>query len=104
MLAQEQQEYVIVVSGVPARMARAIQESARTKESNLKIGKRAPLAPKNIDLQTRQQTVDVFFAFPKNEPITLDDKEVELDLKLGVMQAKKKFNLKDMVYNGKLEM
>ena len=104
MLAQEQQEYVIVVSGVPARMARAIQESERTKESNLKIGKKAPLAPKNIELQTRQQTVDVFLAFPKNEPITLDDKEVELDLKLGVMQAKKKFSLKDMVYNGKLEL
>ena len=37
-------------------------------------------------------------------PITLDDKEVELDLKLGSIEAKRKFNLKDMVYNGKLEL
>jgi hypothetical protein len=44
------------------------------------------------------------FIFPRTDPITLDDKEVELDLKLGTMEAKRKFNLKDMVYNGKLEL
>ena len=36
--------------------------------------------------------------------ITADDKEVEVVLKPGQMELKKKFNLKDMVYNGKLEL
>jgi hypothetical protein len=104
MLAKEQDEYVVVVSGVPARIARQIQDSPRLNSSTLKAGKKAPIAPKAVDFQARTQTVDVFFIFPKTEPITLEDKEVELDLKLGAMEAKRKFNLKDMVYNGKLEL
>jgi hypothetical protein len=104
LLVKEQEEYVIVVSGVPARVARQIQDPARLNRSTLKAGKRAPVTPKAVDFQTRTQTVDVFFIFPKTEAITLEDKEVELDLKLGAMEAKRKFNLKDMVYNGKLEL
>jgi hypothetical protein len=104
ILAKEQEEYVIVVSGVPARNARQLQDPARLNRSTLKAGKKAPITPKAVDFQARTQTVDVFFIFPKTDPITLEDKEVELDLKLGAMEAKRKFNLKDMVYNGKLEL
>jgi hypothetical protein len=104
MLTKEQEEYVVVVSGVPARIARQLQDPTRLNRSTLKAGKKAPVTPKAIDFQTRTQTVDVFFIFPKADPITVEDKEVELDLKLGTMEAKRKFNLKDMVYNGKLEL
>jgi len=104
MMTKEQAEYVVVVSGLPARIARQIQDSARLNTSTLKAGKKAPITPKAVDFQARTQTVDIFFIFPKTEPITLEDKEVELDLKLGAIEAKRKFNLKDMVYNGKLEL
>jgi len=104
LLDKEQEDYVVVVSGVPARMGRLIQDPDLLKQSGLKIGKRAALAPKSVDLGGRRIIKDIFFHFPKNEPITLEDKEVELDLKLGTMEAKRKFNLKDMVYNGKLEL
>jgi hypothetical protein len=46
----------------------------------------------------------VFYTFSKSQIIAADDKEVEVDLRIGPIQAKKKFNLKDMVYNGKLEL
>ncbi len=104
LLSKEQEEYVVVVSGLPARIARQIQDPVRLNRSTLKAGKKAPITPKAVDFQSRTQSVDVLFIFPKTDPITLDDKEVELDLKLGTMEAKRKFNLKDMVYNGKLEL
>src|ERR1051326_2509842 len=94
MLAKEQEDYVVVVSGIPARMVRLIQDPVQLNKSTLKIGKKAPVAPKGVDFQTRTQTVDVFFVFPKKDPATLDDKDLELDLKLGGMSAKRKFNLK----------
>lgn len=103
-LAKDQGDYVIVVSGVPAPMAKQLQGSERLSRSVLKIGKRAPLSPKGVDFQARAQSADVLFVFPKNEPITLDDKEVEVDLMLGTVEAKRKFTLKEMVYNGKLEL
>ena len=104
LLSKEQEEYVVVVSGLPARIARQIQNPVRLNRSTLKAGKKPPITPKAVDFQSRTQSVDVLFIFPKTDPITLDDKEVELDLKLGTMEAKRKFNLKDMVYNGKLEL
>ncbi len=104
LLSKEQEEYVVVVSGLPARVARQIQDPVQLNRSTLKAGKKAPITPKAVDFQSRTQSVDVLFIFPRTDPITLDDKEVELDLKLGTMEAKRKFNLKDMVYNGKLEL
>jgi hypothetical protein len=44
------------------------------------------------------------FHFAKTHPIELDDKEVEFATKRGSMEIKKKFKLKDMVYNGKLAL
>jgi hypothetical protein len=104
LLSKEQEEYIVVVSGVPARIARQIQDSTILNRSTLKAGKKVPVTPKAVDFQTRTQSVDVLFIFPKTDPITLEDREVEVDLKLGTMEAKRKFNLKDMVYNGKLEL
>ena len=54
-----------------------------------------------------QQTgtgIVVVFAFPKTDAILLEDKDVELVTKLGQYDVKRKFNLKDMVFHGKLEL
>lgn len=104
LLATEPTEYVIVVSGIPARLAQLVQNKDLLNRSSLKIGKKEAVPPKNVDFQTRTQSLDVYFFFPRTDPITLEDKEVELDLKLGTMEAKRKFSLKDLVYNGKLEL
>lgn len=44
----------------------------------------------------------IVFAFPKTDPITLADKEVEIVSKVGQYNVKKKFKLKDMVVKGAL--
>ena len=46
---------------------------------------------------------DVYLIFPKDFAVEAD-KEIEFSTKLGKMQIRKKFKLKDMMYNGKLEM
>jgi len=104
LISNDQDNYVIVVSGLPAGMARAIQTPVLVDKSTIRAGKKPPVAAKNMDVQRRTQTVDVIYTFPKSQPIASDDKEVEVVLRLGQIEAKKKFNLKDMVYNGKLEL
>jgi hypothetical protein len=47
---------------------------------------------------------DLIMVFPKNAGLTVDDKEVEFVTKVGKMNVRKKFKLKEMVFNGKLEM
>jgi len=43
---------------------------------------------------------------PENlaEPLLVEDRDVEVIVQLGQLEARKKFNLKDMVYKGKLEL
>ena len=60
--------------------------------------------PADLQIAANQKTVDIVFAFPRSAAFTLDDKEVEFSTKLGDVALKYKFRLKDMVYNGKLEL
>ena len=44
------------------------------------------------------------FRFPKTDPISLDDKEVEFTTKIGTMTIRRKFKLSDMKVRGQLEL
>ena len=44
------------------------------------------------------------FLFPKTTVFTADDKEMEFSSKFDKTVVKHKFKLKDMVFNGKVEM
>jgi len=46
----------------------------------------------------------VSFLFPKTTTFTADDKELEFSTKFDKTALKYKFKLKDMVFQGKVEM
>jgi hypothetical protein len=50
------------------------------------------------------QSTDVYFAFPKSAGIKVEDQEMEFETNVGGLILKRKFKLKDMVYEGKLEI
>lgn len=104
LIAKDPEEYVIIVSGVPAETARAANNEAALSKSTIQFGKKPPVAPKGVDFQARTQSVDIVFVFPKTQAGVAADKEVEVILKVDTVELKQKFNLKDMVYNGKLEL
>jgi hypothetical protein len=104
LVKNDDANYVIFVTGVPAGMARALQNPALLEKSTIRAGKKPPIVAKSMDVQAHQRSVDVIYVFPKTPSIAEDDKDVEVVLKLGQIEAKKKFNLKEMVYNGKLEL
>ena len=62
---------------------------------------KATIFPEKVD---RDQDGTVLFTFPKTTPISLDDKEVEFVTRIGSWEIKRKFKLKDMVYQGRLEL
>ncbi len=104
LLSTEDTSYVIVLSGLPPSMARAMQNPEQLKESVLRPGKRVPISLAGYQLTPRGKVVDIVFVFPKTMRIAEDDKEVEVELKLGAIKLKRKFNLKEMMYSGKLEL
>ena len=63
---------------------------------------RASLYPEKVERDKDGTTI--LFTFPRTAPISLDDKEVEFITRYGPMEVKHKFKLKEMVYQGKLEL
>lgn len=98
IMSVQEEYYVIGVTGLPADIAQKLTEAS------LRVANKPEIEPAKGDFQSRGRTVDVMILFPRTNPISVEDKEVELILKLNDAEIGKKFPLKDMVYNGKLEL
>ena len=102
LLERSERFYVVTLTGLAAFFNRATGNLKA--ETVLKREGKAPIAPEDVLVQQVQNGLLLVFAFPKTDPITLEDKQVELFTKLGQIEIKKKFNLKSMVFHGKLEL
>ena len=94
--------YTITVAGMPARYIRATASAGTT--TFLRRAKKAPIALAQGGLQQGGAVFTMIFAFQRTDAITLDDKEVEFVTTIGTIEIKKKFTLKDLVFNGELEL
>jgi hypothetical protein len=100
-------DYVIAVSGIPKTFTGGDQEKLKKavkEQTALNVKGRAPVGPSDVQFAPTERSVDAFFVFPKTASFTLDDKEVEFATRIGTLTVRYKFRLKDMVYNGKLEL
>ena len=111
--------YVITASGIPMTGAgrRSSQDGGQmdpnrmqqmqqriAQAATLKRKGKDPLAPARAATIRGKEGMIVVFLFPRTEAITADDKEVSFETVAGPMSFKSKFNLKDMVYDGKLAL
>jgi hypothetical protein len=106
-LAKEQTTYEIVLSGPLQPFLRGRPEdmpNALGEVTFLSTKEKGAVKPVSIQVGKPGRSMDILIAFPRQMPYTVDDKEVEFSTKLGSSTVKIKFRLKDMVYNGKLEM
>lgn len=106
LLSMKDEQYVVLLSGLPSRMARGLQRSTdRIKQmSVLHRKKKDPIAAASVEVLPRDQFVEIFLFFPRDEAIALEDKDVELQTQVGPFKIKRKFKLKKMVFNDKLEL
>jgi hypothetical protein len=102
VLDRDEAVYVVTIAGLPVRYARSVP--AMQAETFLKRGNKPPIAVAEAGAQQTETGIVVVFAFPKTDAIQVEDKDVELVTKLGQFDVKKKFNLKDMMFHGKLEL
>ncbi len=109
-------EYIIAVTGLPkSGFASRGSTSSSGDDSDdarladhlrvitvLSIGSER-LNPTKIELNEGRDGRTIFH-FEKSEPITLHDKDAEFRITSDRMEIRKKFALKDMQYQGKLEL
>jgi hypothetical protein len=100
-------DYVIVVSGNLKSLLFGNSETlkkALMDATSLSVKGKDSVKPSDVQIALDKNPNDMVIHFPRTTPITVDDKEVELDTRFGRLPLKFKFRPKDMVYNGKLEM
>lgn len=99
--------YLIAVAGIPDGIVQA--SAARGKEAllqrtSLSVKGKPQLHPSNVEVGPPGKVIEVIFSFPKTAPFSIDDKDVEFSTQLGTVAVTYKFHLKDMLYQGKLEL
>ena len=123
-LEESQQDYVISVKGLltneqskrqaqtgDAQAVNAERSSSSAPEQmNKELVGVAKLVPRSrpairaerVKIDPSSSTIEVFF--PRTMRIAEKDKEVTFELQFGSMTVVKKFRLKDMMYQGRLEL
>ncbi|MCS6954073.1 MAG: hypothetical protein RMK57_16925 [Bryobacterales bacterium] len=108
MLSAEQQTYIIAVGGLPPMLLRGAEPDKLKTEAVLKVKGRQPLRAQDVRFSREQDRLTLFLVFPRTQPdgytIRLEDKEVEFSLRLAAADIKRKFKLKEMLYDGRLEL
>ena len=95
--------YIIGVLGVPTQFGRVPTDQVRA-ESFLEREDKPPITADGVLFQPRQDGLLLLVAFPKTDPVTLEDQDVEFVTNLGGFSIKKRFRLRDMVLQGGLAL
>ncbi|MFB3828307.1 MAG: hypothetical protein ACE15B_16180 [Bryobacteraceae bacterium] len=106
MLERKEERYVVGVAGLPAqvvgRAAADIKDRVR-----LRLKNKPEIPAQQVEIDRQQGRVNLYCFFPKGQGgapvIEAADGEVEVLLQLQ-QKISRKFKLKDMMYEGKLEM
>jgi hypothetical protein len=101
------QVYVLTLIGMPGYAIGATQGDQKAvllDSTMLTVAGKPPLKATDVQVSGGRGAMNVSFLFPKTGTFTADDKEMEFVSKFGATAVKHKFKLKDMVFNGKVEM
>ena len=107
ILDRVDQVYVLTLIGMPGYALGAAQgdrKAALLESTTLTAFGKPPLKAADVQVNGGRGTATVSFLFPKTTTFTAEDKDMEFVSKFGVTSVKHKFKLKDMVFNGKVEM
>ena len=107
MVDRAERDYMIAIDGIPPNMARQGPEkfaAALKKNCAIHCAGKDDLMPSDAQVGQGEKGIVAMVTFSKKDPFSLDDKEVEFAIKLGNATAKRKFKLKEMVFEGKLEL
>lgn len=101
------ENYVIVLTGFPLLNERALNgtlEQAITQGVTIAAKDKISRKCANVQVATQGRAKDVTLTFPRIDPFTLKDQEVEFSVEVGPLKAKTKFRLKDMIYRDELAL
>ncbi len=107
ILDQAEPDYVIILSGPLQPFLRGKPEELKAafmSTASLAAKGKSELKPTEVKIDANPAKPQVILSFSRTAPFTPEDKEIELNTKLGPLALKYKFRVRDMMFNGKLEL
>jgi hypothetical protein len=105
-LGADEQHYAVSIAGLPSFTLNGDPEELKSRlqsDAYLKKGKKK-IAPVDVKVVMRDGNPILLLLFPRTEEITAADKELEVSVRAGDLEIRQKFALKQMTFNGKLEL
>ncbi|MCS7315084.1 MAG: hypothetical protein RMI94_07860 [Bryobacterales bacterium] len=106
-LSTQETHHIIEIAGVPAPMLRVKPEELKAG-AQLRIKDKPPIQAVDLKGARDENRFNLYFIFPREQQgvplIVLEDKEVEVVLKAGPLDIRRKFRLKEMIFEGRLEI
>jgi hypothetical protein len=102
-----EKEYAIVVSGLPNRVGRnsnALDEKTLKGNASLKKDSNKKLKPIAVKVMRLEDGTKIIYYFSRKDEITLKDRMIEFDAKIGRYEIDRPFVLTEMVFDGKLSL
>lgn len=103
----DEAHYAIAVYGVPARIAngdpKKLADQYKDHAAIKRDGKK-DLKPSSVEVLQRDDGPVVVYLFPRSKEITKQDRRLEFDAKIGVLELNESFFVEDMVFQDKLEL
>lgn len=106
-LEREQTEYIIEIFGLPGVLAKngtKRMEEGLAKSATLRVKGLEPIKPTSAYVPGYGEHLSAELRFPRPESIDGDMGQIELEAQTGPVEIQTKFKLKDMVYQGRLEL
>lgn len=107
MLNRKEDRYVVGVANLPSSSVPAAPDEVKPNV-RIKVKGKPDIMLENVQAQRQGRRTDLFLFFPKGRDgapvIELNDEEVELEVSLPDLKINRKFKLKEMVFDGKLEI
>ncbi len=107
MMLAKSEHYVLGLTGLDKQDLKGDPEKLKSITA-LKIRKQEPLTPIHVQVAPSQDGQEIYLFFPKakdgGHDITLDDKNIEVEIKLDAATIRRGFKLADMVYYDQLQI
>lgn len=105
LLEEDEPFYRVAVGGIPLELTEIVGGIWELQDvTALNRMNREPIRPVDIRLVSDEDVLTIEFRFPRTEPITIDDREVQFVTKLGEANVRQTFKLRDMMFAGKLAL
>lgn len=106
-LERTEPAYILTMIGMPGSLlvaTRGDKRAALLDSTMLTVSGKPPLKATDVQVSGGRGSATVSFLFPKTTTFTIEDKDLEFSSKFDKTSIKKKFKLKDLVFNGKVEL